>query len=117
MATIPWWLGALALATVSVGYFVLLGRAMGVSGSLARVVHFRATRQSDRERAALTSDLEALAAALHEATRAEFGDAALADVDVTPMPSPRPIAPTTPIPSAPWRVHVTFIVFIFDGAL
>jgi hypothetical protein len=111
MAAIPWWAGALALATVSVGYSLLLGRAMGVSGSIVRLVHFRATRQSDRERAALRADSAALAAALDEATRAEFGDDALGDID------PAPEQPTPPAPVPPWRVHATFIACIFVGAL
>ena len=111
MAVIPWWLGALALATVSVGYFLLVGRLMGVSGSMARVVHFRSTRQGDRDRAALAADPDALAAALDEATRAEFGDVALGEV------APAPVGRATMAPVPPWRVHVTFLVCIVVGAL
>lgn len=111
MSVVPWWLGALALATVSVGYFLLLGRLMGVSGSMVRVVHFRATRQGDREREALAADPDGLAAAMAEATRAEFGDAALDEV------APGPVAPATMAPMPRWRVHVTFLVCIFVGAL
>jgi hypothetical protein len=84
---------------------------MGVSGSMARVVHFRSTRQGDREREALAADPDALAAALDEATRAEFGDAALDEI------APAPVGATAMAPVPPWRVHVTFLVCIFAGAL
>jgi uncharacterized membrane protein YedE/YeeE len=32
-AYFPWWLGALALAVVAIGYFLIAGRLLGVSGS------------------------------------------------------------------------------------
>ncbi len=34
----PWWLGALALATVAVGFWLAAGRLLGVSGSFSRAI-------------------------------------------------------------------------------
>lgn len=38
----PWWLGALALAGIALGFRRLMGRDLGVSGMWARAVEFRA---------------------------------------------------------------------------
>ncbi len=34
----PWWLGALSLAAIAVGYVLFTGRGLGVSGHLGRVL-------------------------------------------------------------------------------
>src|SRR5262249_51181236 len=56
------------------GYWLVLGRPMGVSGSFGRALRFRAEREAEKRDEAFASEAE-LAAALREATRAEFGDA------------------------------------------
>lgn len=48
----PWWLGAAALALVAVGSLLLLGRPVGVSSTIARVLDPEARR---RQRALATS--------------------------------------------------------------
>ncbi|VAW74170.1 hypothetical protein MNBD_GAMMA13-744, partial [hydrothermal vent metagenome] len=37
----PWWMGALALSSVVTGFWFMLGRSLGVSGSWSRVVTWR----------------------------------------------------------------------------
>lgn len=66
----PWWLGGLALATVAIGYWLAVGRLLGVSGSFA--ITLDPGEEPDLDGASL-------AAALRDATRAEFGDAAASD--------------------------------------
>lgn len=86
----PWWMGSLALAAVTLGYLVTQGRGLGVSGLYARLFDWR--RESEAGR--LERD-EALRAALIEATRRRFGDAALElESDSSdPPPLERPVSP------------------------
>lgn len=67
----PWWAGALALFTTSIGFVLALGRPLGVSGAIASVL-------DPDERRAEKVDQEALDDELERATREMFGDAALA---------------------------------------
>jgi uncharacterized protein len=74
----PWWVSGPALAAVALGYWFVLERPMGVSGSLGRALRFRAERVAEKADAAIASEAE-LAAALSEATRDAFGDEAVAE--------------------------------------
>lgn len=67
----PWWLGAIALATVTVGFALIHGRPLGVSGIYARLLNWRAERAADL----LSENQDRLRDALLEATRRRFGDA------------------------------------------
>ena len=46
---LPWWLGAIGLSSVSILYFLLIGRLLGVSGSWAKVVFWREQQQLHEE--------------------------------------------------------------------
>ena len=71
----PWWLGAIALAVVAVGFTGVLRRPFGVSGIFAKMLDPIRELQRDRTRAAL-ADSARLRAALEAATAKHFGDAA-----------------------------------------
>ncbi len=79
----PWWAGGLALASIMIAYWLVLGRSMGVSGSIGRALRFRAERAAEASEASIASE-EELAAALAEATRDAFGDEAVVEVETTP---------------------------------
>ena len=66
----PWWLGAAALASIAIGFRAAIGRPLGVSGMYARILRWREERRT-------IAESDALKAALLEATRQRFGDAAL----------------------------------------
>lgn len=90
---LPWWLGAGALAAVTVGSCIVARRPLGVSGIVARFVNLRAELAADRERAAAAHvDEAALEAALLEATAEAFGPLA---------PPADPPARSTPLPVLP----------------
>ncbi len=63
----PWWLGAVGLGAITVGYYAALGRTIGISGAWERVLHWREERQIE----ALDASFEHadFAAALEAATR------------------------------------------------
>lgn len=102
----PFWLGAIALAVVSVGFAARLRRGFGVSGTFARVLDPVRELRDQRTRRAL-ADQAALKAALAAATRARFGDDAVPDAEPPPA-GPRPAADG-------WITHVVFIVSIAIG--
>jgi uncharacterized protein len=112
MGFLPWWLGAPALALVTIGFFLLTKRTMGVSGSFGRVLDAKAAREQDRIRAQLDEDPEATREALRLATMEEFGTA------MPPSDGGQAATATAAVlPTLPWGVHVTFVAFIFVGGL
>jgi hypothetical protein len=101
----PFWAGGLALAVVAVGYFALSGRLLGVSGSLARVL-----RGPERDPFAGASD-DAVEAAMLEATREAFGDAAVVEVGKEPVAAAEAPAPVL----FTWSTHATLLVCLIAG--
>jgi len=110
-----WWAGALALGTITFFYHVLVGRRFGVSSSWERVVHWKVEREAERVDAQTLSDSDAFAAALQEATLAEFGGA---EGGVAVAAPPAPKMPADPGSSArlPMTASLTLLVMILVGA-
>jgi len=106
----PFWLGAVALATVSLGYLVLLRRPMSVSGNLARALDARANAT---EEATALSEAE-LTLALEQATRFAFRDAEIREAMSEERPSAKPADLGAPLG---WSANVTFLLGIVLGAL
>lgn len=67
----PFWLGALALAAVAVGYAATLGRLLGVSGIYERLLGARAELAAEREEQAFR-DRTVMEEALRRETLAEM---------------------------------------------
>jgi uncharacterized protein len=73
---LPWWLTALALGSITVGYWIAIRRPLGVSGVLARFTRVREELEFDRGVAAVNdADQSALEAELLAMTREAFGTA------------------------------------------
>jgi uncharacterized membrane protein YedE/YeeE len=119
----PWWAGALGLAAVAVGYWLAVGRTVGVSGAWDRVLHWREERAAELADAAF--DEEAFEAALAAATEEEFGVSAAGGgtavrTTATAAAPPAPVAPPPPAPAAapvPLVAHAALLVSIFVGGL
>ncbi|GAA2541848.1 YeeE/YedE family protein [Pseudonocardia hydrocarbonoxydans] len=113
----PWWAGAVALATVTIGYTVLSDRSLGISSAWERVLHWREEREIERLDARLGDD-DALEAALAAATRREFGALAVASpaTDAAPDPGPAARPPAPPRP-APLVTQAALLVSVFVGGL
>jgi hypothetical protein len=109
--TWPWWLGALVLSTLTVGFYILARRPLGFSSSLARVLDFKTERRMAKAQAAALRDPAAFDRALREATLAEFGQAAATGCDQDGAP---PAAPAI-APRPPWSAQLTFVVMIAVG--
>lgn len=91
----PWWAGALALASVGLGFFLASGKLLGVSGMVNRLVDQR------------EPELDALQAALLAETLAQFG------------PQPGLGAPPKPVESTrlTFNAQLAFVVMLFAGGL
>lgn len=113
----PWWLSGLALAGLTIGFRLLTGRALGVSGSWQKVALWQQEQERDRKAAALTADRGGVANALLAATLAEFGDSALAE---TPQAGTKPNTPallSAPKANVPWTAHLVFLLSMILGGL
>lgn len=112
----PWWAGATALSAVMVGYLLVTGRALGVSGLIARAIRLRRELDFDRVRQRSEAHAEAYQAALLAATLEEFGDESGMEEGMPDNGEPEKSAPTAP----PTRVtsDLAFLgMFVAGGAL
>lgn len=112
----PWWAGALALGGITIGFAVLIGRPLGVSGSWAKVVGWREERKLAKEAAQFAADREGAKDAFLEATLAEFGHFDVSDTTGVPALGTDSNAKTR-APTAPWAAHLIFLGCTFVGAL
>ena len=129
MAPWPWWLTALALGGITVGYWLAMRRPLGVSGVLSRFTRVGEELQFDRGVAAVSqADQSELEAAMLAMTLEAFGDvkaapvaAPVADDDAKPPrhamePAVRPAAggrTCAPVPSL--GSHLTFLLMLVAG--
>ena len=67
----PWWAGALALGTLTVTYWIVLRRPLGVSGLVGRFVEIAGEVEAVRAPVAASDD--EVSSALEAATRESFG--------------------------------------------
>lgn len=122
----PWWLGAIALSGITLGFWATIGRTLGVSGSWARIIGWRESNKRKKVESSLHNSPSALEDALLAATLAEFGEqetyqtlyAAGAGAAVQPAKgsgAPAKSAPATG--STSWTVHLTFLISMLVGGL
>ncbi|MEK7207304.1 MAG: YeeE/YedE thiosulfate transporter family protein [Pseudomonadota bacterium] len=128
----PWWLGALALAGITLGFWTIVGRPLGVSGSWGRITGWRESRKVEKIEASMRKNPSAMEDALLAATLAEFGEqqtlqtlyaagAGAAPLSNTRRPAPaaaRKVATAAPLADrTSWGVHVTFLMSMLVGGL
>lgn len=110
----PWWLGAVALAGVTIGFWLLLRRPLGVSGSWARVLQWRDERTLQRQEAGVRADAKGMQDALLAATLAQFGETATRVTLGAGTPTAQARAMSTPVP---WTAHLTFLLALVGGGV
>ncbi|MEX2364956.1 MAG: hypothetical protein WD601_00015, partial [Pseudohongiellaceae bacterium] len=112
-----WWIGALALGGVSIGYFLLIGKLLGVSGSWAKVIGWKEDRELARSAAELEeADDGEIEDALLAATLAEFGAGAVDDKSSDDAKTDDDVsvaAATQMVSHTPWIAHLTFLLAMF----
>lgn len=111
----PWWAGALALGSIAIFFPFVLGRPLGVSGFLGRIVHWREENAAADAEENVGEDLEA---ALMAATLARFGsEAEDAQQAAPPVPScDEPAAAAKPMARIRPAEHLLFFVAVTVGA-
>ena len=116
MEYFEWWIGAALLSGVSLLYFLLIGRLLGVSGSWSKVVFWREQRKLEKENKVLESENpEQINNTLMAETLAEFGEDAVAELhalETNEQPQSATVVQTTS-----WTSHLVFLVSMFIGAL
>ena len=102
MAYWGWWVGALALGSITFFYHLLVGRRFGVSSAWERVVHWKVEREAERSDQALSAAPDDFQAALMAATQSQFGASgggvavsSLPEQAVESTPPPRTRLPMT----------------------
>jgi uncharacterized membrane protein YedE/YeeE len=126
----PWWLGAIALGSIAVGHWLLVGKLLGVSGAFQKIVRARAESRAAREEASFLDDPALLEAALVEATLAAMGSdaaaASLAEAGAAASSANQPdaaceigSAPAGSEPAVrsrtPWTAHLCLLVGLVAG--
>lgn len=110
----PWWLGALALGGITVGFTLSIGRPLGVSGSWSKVVGWREERKLAKAAEGLRPGSAVTHDAFMAATLAEFGE-----MDTGPAGEEGPVVPVpaakAPAPAIPWSAHLVFLCCMFLG--
>lgn len=111
----PWWVGAIGLAALTVGFFKVMGATMGISGSVGKLCNARQEHELAKLEGSLAEDPRALDAALLAATLAQFGGSALPPAAAPP---PAEVHPPVALPRRiPPSAHLTFLLSIGGGGL
>lgn len=125
MTTImPWWMGSIGLSLVTLGFWLVCQRPLGVSGSWARIVTWRDDRLLGDAEAPFRENPDLLKDALMEATIAHFGEQVVqqtlssrrsaTETGLT-LPSLSQLA-KLPV-RIPWTAHLSFLAAIGVGGL
>lgn len=115
-----WWMGALGLTFLALGFWVATGNTLGVSSSWDRLVSFRESHELEKANAALASaSQDDIERAMMEATLEQFGDdipdemrEQLAQMEVTKNPVDSNVSREQ---RAPYGAHVMFLLFMTLG--
>lgn len=106
----PFWIGGAGLAAVSVLHLIWVGRPLGISGELARLLRLRADERERRAEERLAQG--ELDAALLAATLARFGDAMPPDI---PAAGGADTAHSTPPRRSDARLPVDCVALVLAG--
>lgn len=117
----PWWLGAISLAAIVIGFKIATEHVLSGSGNWARVVLHDNDEMAKAE-GPFRKNPAMLADALMKATIEEFGYNTVVDflehrkddisVRVEPQTKPKKIKTAV---HTPWTIHLTFLIMLVVG--
>ena len=120
MEYLSWWAGALALSAIVIGFWLSIGRPLGVSGSWARIVMWREDRKIEEAEAPFRANPQMLQDVLIRATVEHFGEeavfAALSRNGEKPIAAPSAAAAGLRS-RATWTMHAVFLIMLIWGGL
>ncbi len=118
---LSWWVGALALSGVVMGFWVAVGRPLGVSGSWARVIMWREDKSIEAAEAPFRANPKILQDALMQATIAHFGEDSVYEtvaknkgISKDAFAAPKVVNVQS---KASWTMHATFLGSLMMGGL
>lgn len=116
---LPWWIGALALSGIVLGFWFSLGRPLGVSGSWARIVTWKDDQKIEQAEAPFRNNPKMLQDALMKATIEHFGESAVVAAlarhsNVSPSDIARTVAKKMSNKGS-WTMHATFLGMLMVG--
>ncbi len=114
-----WWQGALALAFVTLAFWLLMRAPLGVSSSWDRIVHWREEEEYARKERAMLERGDELKDAMLAETIAQFGKEAVAKMlaQQRAAAAKAAAARTAERRRVPWQAHVTFLAMMMIGGL
>lgn len=116
-----WWMSGLALSALTLGFWWVLKRPLGVSGSWARVVMHDDDKQINQAEAPFRKNPQLLRDALMQATIEEFGEAMVQEAIARRAGmagAEEPVIIDGSLPArTPWSAHLTFLLMLIVGGL
>lgn len=119
----PWWMLALALSGVTLGYWFFTKRLLGVSGSWAKIILWRESMEIARKEAPFRNNPALLSDALMAATIKHFGElevqrAITQGASQAPMASvSQPAMTKVHQAPTPWTAHLIFLIMLIFGGV
>ena len=117
-----WWLTAIALSSITLFYWLIIKRPLGVSGSWARVVLWKQETFISRADQPFHAHPNSIVDALMAATMEEFGDEAVQDAltqhkgEIPGLNNRTPDTQSISIPGRlPWTGHLLFLLMLPIG--
>jgi uncharacterized membrane protein YedE/YeeE len=112
----PWWAGAIGLGAITVAFWWMLRRPLGVSGSWQTVVHWREARRLAQAELAMRREPALAGDALMAATIAQFGAAATYGT-IGHAPEASANSKHRFRRRIPWTAHAVFLLALATGGL
>jgi len=114
-----WWQGALALAFVTLAFWLVMRAPLGVSSSWDRIVHWREEEEYARKERAMFERGDELKDAMLAETVAQFGKEAVAKMLAQQRQDAAKAAGARGADRRriPWQAHVTFLAMMMIGGL
>lgn len=117
-AYLPWWSGAIALSSIVLGFWLVLGRPLGVSGSWARLVTWKEDKKIEQAEAPFRNNPKMLQDALMKATIEHFGEpavvAALVKHNGVMLPDTNTQQASKSVKGT-WTMHAVFLAMLTVG--
>ncbi len=117
---LPWWITAILLALITLGFYFANNRTLGVSGSWTRVVQFRADKDMDDAHDLFAKRPKLFEDALMAATIEHFGQAEVnrfLESRHQPKPGDAESVPAPTVRRVHWTVHLAFLGSLVFGGL
>jgi uncharacterized membrane protein YedE/YeeE len=115
---LPWWLTAISLAFITLGFYYTINRTLGVSGSWTRVVQWKNDKALDEAEASFVKQPKLFEDALMAATIQEFGEAAVTQFMESRSKHKPPAEEQKPVITSRrvhWTVHLVFLFALVLG--